>query len=83
MKLINWIGQKLWSVKFYLLFLVMAIVIVRMFVENYSFQAPVISKRSESYQEVFNDRAVLQQKVDEMTASRDAMNSDILDENIK
>lgn len=57
MKLIKWCAAKLWSLKFYILFLGMATALVYMFNQNYQFQALVVSKKAETYQTVFNERA--------------------------
>jgi hypothetical protein len=43
--------------KLSLVIIVLVLISARMFVQNYSFQPPVVNKRSESYVDVWNGRA--------------------------
>ena len=49
-----------------------------MLMANYSFQSPIVSKRAESYTEVWNERAACLQQVSDYQTSREAVNQDIL-----
>jgi hypothetical protein len=55
--------------KLSLVIIVLVLIVGRMFYDNYSFQQPVVNKRSESYQDVFNGRA------DCLTQLQEAQNS--------
>lgn len=66
-----------------LIFIALILLCWKMFVSNYEFQQPVISRRSETYTQVWNSRALLQAQVDSLTAARDAANADIMNDNLK
>ena len=66
--------------KLSLFILILLALLVRVVNQNYSFQNPVVNKRAESYQTVWNERAALLQQVEELKTARDNANSDIVGE---
>lgn len=52
-----------------LVMLAMSLIIVRMFVQNYSFAQPIVSKRAMTYTDVWNANSICQKDLDEAKQS--------------
>lgn len=64
--------------KLFALLFILAGICTRMFIQNYDLQQPIVNKRSETYMQVWNERAVCLQELEFKRNAVSSINEDIM-----